>query len=114
MIFLTSPTWGRFFDDMIQKGHPVYSIIVTLLFLCAGFQALHAYMTSAAGIFILRLLWGVCLGALLPILLRLLVDNTNSNEHGLFLGFGNSATKFGNLLGIITGALIEAHFGYAN
>ncbi|MBX3709716.1 MAG: MFS transporter [Gammaproteobacteria bacterium] len=114
MIFFTAPSWGRFFDSIINAGHSVYSIIAMLLFLCAGLQVLHAYAHSIVAIFLLRLLWGVCLGALLPVLLRLLVDNVSSNENGLFLGFGNSATKFGNLLGIIMGALIEARFGYEN
>ena len=52
------------------------------------------------------------LGALLPVLIRFLVDNAKNNERGMILGFGNSAVKFGNLLGILLGALVEAHFGY--
>lgn len=75
---------------------------------------LHAYTDTASGIFILRLLWGICLGALLPILLRLLVDNTDDSERGMFLGFGNSATKLGNIVGILSGALIEMYLGYAS
>jgi len=114
MIFLTAPSWGRFFDHFIQHNQPIHLIVTLLLFICAGLQVLHAYAYTATAIFILRLLWGICLGALLPVMLRLLVDNANQYKHGFYLGIGNSATKFGNLLGIITGALIEANFGYAN
>jgi MFS family permease len=114
MIFVTAPSWGKWFDSMTQAGQPIHLFIATLLFISAGLQVLHAYAETATAIFILRLLWGICLGALLPILLRLLVDNADSYEQGFFLGLGNGATKFGNLLGIIVGALIEAHFGYAN
>ncbi|VVC75754.1 Tetracycline resistance protein, class B [Aquicella siphonis] len=112
MIFLTAPSWGRYFDRLVSKGHSVHTTIAGLLFLCAALQSVQAYADSAIAIFMLRLLWGICLGALLPVLLRVLVDNTHTRDHGLFLGFGNSATKLGNLLGIIAGALIEAHFGY--
>lgn len=114
MVFLTAPSWGRYFDKVIREGRSVHASVAFLLLLCAGLQVLHAYAQSALAIFMLRLLWGACLGALLPVLLRLLVDNSEAHEHGLYLGFGNSATKLGNLLGIITGALIEARFGYAN
>lgn len=114
MIFITAPSWGRWFDSMTRTGQPIHFVIASFLFISAGLQVLHAYAETATTIFILRLLWGICLGALLPILLRLLVDNATSHEHGFFLGLGNGATKFGNLLGIMVGALIEAHFGYAN
>lgn len=114
MVFITAPTWGRFFDSMINRGYQIHSTIALLLFISAGLQVLHAYAHSALAIFILRILWGVCLGALLPILQRLLVDNSDGSKNGVFLGLGNSATKFGNLVGIIFGALIEANFGYAS
>jgi predicted MFS family arabinose efflux permease len=114
MIFITAPWWGHFFDDLIQMGHPVHFLIAILLFASAGLQVLHAYAETPTTIFILRILWGICLGGLLPVLLRLLVDNSQGNENGMFLGLGNSATKLGNLLGILLGALIEAYFGYAS
>ena len=112
MIFITAPYWGKYFDKAIRQGYQVYSTVVWLLFICAFLQVFHAFANTVAEIFVLRLLWGICLGALLPVLLQLLVNNINNWEKGLFLGWGNSATKFGNLLGILIGALIEAYFGY--
>lgn len=114
MVFVTAPTWGRLFDNLINRGYPIHTTVAFLLFICAGLQVLHAYANTALAIFILRILWGICLGALLPVLQRLLVDNSDGSKNGIFLGLGNSATKFGNLIGIILGALIEANFGYAN
>lgn len=114
MIFVSAPLWGKFFDIRIKKNLQTQPIIVGLLFASAVLQVLHAYSDSATIIFILRLCWGVCLGALLPILIRLLVDNAKQNQRGVMLGFGNSAIKFGNLLGILLGALVEAYFGYTN
>lgn len=114
MIFITAPSWGRWFDHIMRACYSAQPIIATLLIISAGLQVLHAYAETALAIFVLRILWGICLGALLPILLKLLVDRADKHEHGLYLGFGNSATKFGNLIGILIGALIEANFGYAN
>ena len=112
MIFISAPLWGKYFDANMGKDQHASNMIAGLLFASAVLQIFHAYSESATAIFILRLLWGICLGALLPALIRLLVDNGKETERGLILGFGNSATKFGNLLGILLGALIEAHFGY--
>lgn len=114
MIFATAPFWGQFFDNMIRSGFSVYPIMITLLLISAILQLLHAYAHTTFLICILRLLWGICLGALLPLLLRLLVDQNDTDENGIYLGLGNSATKIGNLLGIVIGALIEAHFGFKN
>lgn len=114
MIFITAPRWGKFFDDLIRANYPVTIFIPILLFASAVLQVLHAYAHTITLIFILRILWGICLGGLLPVLLRLLVDSSHSNNNGLLLGFGNSATKMGNLLGIILGALIEAYLGFTN
>lgn len=112
MIFLSAPLWGKYFDYLTNQNKDPSPLLILILFASALLQALHTLADSATMIFILRLLWGICLGALLPVLLRLLVDNDKTNQHGMTLGIGNSATKLGNLLGILLGALIEAHFGY--
>lgn len=114
MVFLTASFWGSFFDKRMKKGYSIHFIVVLLLLSCALLQFLHAYVFTVSGIFILRILWGVCLGALLPILLRLLVDQGATYTRGSFLGLGNSANKLGNLLGILMGAYIELQCGYAN
>lgn len=114
MIFISAPWWGKLFDKIIHLPHHVYNLIVVLLFICAILQGIQAYATTPTETFILRILWGVCLGALLPVLLRLLADTSERQQQGLFLGFGNSATKLGNLIGIILGAVVETQFGYTN
>ncbi len=114
MIFLSAPRWGKLFDRLSESEHYVHYLIISLLFLSAILQVCQAYSTNATETFILRLLWGICLGALSPVLLRLLADSADKRQQGLYLGFGNSATKLGNLIGIMTGALIEAHLGYTH
>lgn len=114
MIFLCAPYWGKYFDTLKQSGTNVYKLIVGLLFFSALLQVMHAYSHHLVSIFILRLLWGIALAGLLPILVSLLLDYIKTSERGLILGFSNSATKFGNLLGILAGATVEVYFGYAN
>ena len=114
MIFLTAPKWGKLFDQWMKENRSIYFIVASLLFTSALIQILHACFNSSFAIFILRILWGISLGGLLPILLRLLVDEGKESEQGSFLGWGNSATKLGNLGGIIIGYAIESQFGYAS
>ncbi|MFI4956970.1 MAG: MFS transporter [Gammaproteobacteria bacterium] len=114
MIFALAPYWGKLVDKMTQRGYSIYYFIAALLFSSAALQVLHAYAETVTAVFALRALWGICLGALLPLLLRILVDNVDPSERGAFLGFGNSASKFGTVLGILCGATTEAYFGYSN
>lgn len=114
MIFCLAPHWGKIVDKMTQRGYSIYYFIAALLFVAAALQIIHAYAETVTGVFIIRMLWGICLGALLPLLLRILVDNVDSAERGMFLGFGNSASKFGTVLGIVFGAAAESQFGYSN
>lgn len=111
MIFISAPRWGKYFDSIIHQFGKIKNKIILLLILCAFLQLLQAYVANVYAVLVLRLLWGICLGGLLPQLLRLLAD-TNNKQQGVFLGLGDSATKLGNLLGIILGALIENHLGY--
>jgi MFS family permease len=114
MIFIMAPHWGKLVDKLTQKGMCLYHFISLILFVSAGLQFLHAFSESFAVIFTLRLLWGMCLGALLPLLLKILVEDTDQGARGVILGIGNSATKLGTVLGILLGALIESQYGYAN
>lgn len=51
-----------------------------------------------------RVLWGVCLAALLPVLYGLLAARADAAQQGRVLGAGNSAAKAGALVGIGIGA----------
>lgn len=114
MIFICAPIWGKFLDRFKDKKNQIPNTLVTVLFISGILQIIHAYAHTAISVFIIRLLWGVCLGAILPILIRLLVDNSQKTEKGLMIGFGYSANKCGSLAGILLGALIEAKFGYTS
>lgn len=114
MIFLTAPFWGKIFDGMIQFENRLYHCLAILLLLSALLQYLHAFATTAVMVLVLRLLWGICLAAILPVILRLLVDEVSQDERGTYLGLGNSATKFGNMSGMLLGVIMESKFGFSN
>lgn len=114
MIFISAPVWGKWFDNIANNGNIMHVAIASILFVCAILNVLQAYAGNATEVFILRLLWGVCLGAILPILLRFVVDRAQLTQRGMFLGLSNSATRTGDVLGILLGTLIETHLGYAD
>jgi predicted MFS family arabinose efflux permease len=114
MIFLSSSLWGKFFDKLMDAGYQIHGVISLILFFSALLQVLHAYATTVIFVFFLRLMWGICLGAVLPVLLRLLIEHTEDNKKGARLGCGSSATKIGELIGIASGAFIQTQMGYQN
>lgn len=112
MMLVSAPLLGKYLDKLKNKTREISYVLFALLMLAALLQIVHAYSRSVEVIFILRLLWGVCLGGVLPILTRILIENARENHRGLVLGFGNSANRLGTLLGISSGAILEANFGY--
>jgi MFS transporter, DHA1 family, staphyloferrin B biosynthesis exporter len=112
-VFISAPLWGRYFDLLVKLNKSTYKVIATILFVTAIIQMLHSFTGSFTSIFILRLAWGVCIGALTSVLLRFLVDKANNDQQkGMVLGIGNSSIKIGNLIGAIVGAIILSRFGY--
>ena len=112
-VFISAPLWGRYFDLRVKLNKSNYHIISAILFVTATLQMLHSVTNSFISIFILRFVWGVCIGALTPALLRILVDNDKDKQNnGVMLGIGNSSIKIGNLIGAIIGAIILSYFGY--
>jgi len=60
---------------------------------------------------LVRLCWGVCLGAFLPILFGKLSLLSNGKNRGSLLGIGHSAAKLGGAAGIFCGGLVAAYAG---
>ncbi len=112
MMLISAPIIGKFLDKLENKEKKIPTFLIVLLIAGGCVQMLNACSTSIISIFILRLLWGICLGGILPILTRIIVDNVHDYNRGLALGFGNSANRFGTLAGVLIGAIIEAQFGY--
>lgn len=108
---LSAPFWGRLFDRRDSAG------ALRLLEQAAWCSALtlvaSALSTDWMGLLASRLVWGVWLGALLPLSYALISRTVAGGRHGLALGLGNSAAKLGALLGSVLGAAGMAFTGLA-
>jgi MFS family permease len=113
MVLLCAPLWGKLFDYFFSINKSLYNLLGGILFAAAVIQVLHAFTFSLYGIFILRLLWGVCLAAILPLLLKMITGNVLAIQRGEYLGWGNSASKLGEMLGVVSGAILESYLGFS-
>jgi MFS family permease len=79
-----------------------------ILWACVAIVALQALATNVVLFVLARVLWGVCLAALLPVFYGLLARAAADGEQGRVLGAGNGAAKAGALLGAGAGGLALA------
>ena len=105
-IVLCAPWWSQFFKRLPvpQALHRIELICWT----CAALIAAQTFVHSTLLFLLLRLLWGVCLGALLPVFYTMLSLHTALHRQGHVLGLGNSAAKAGALLGLGIGSVALA------
>ncbi|HZW11826.1 MAG TPA: MFS transporter [Noviherbaspirillum sp.] len=105
-ICVAAPFWGKRFSDK-----PKAAILKRIEWICwtsAAVVALQAVSRDVATILLMRLLWGICLAALLPVFYGLLSREADEQSQGRVLGLGNSAAKAGALLGAAAGGLTLA------
>ncbi|QTD46726.1 MFS transporter [Ottowia testudinis] len=103
---VAAPMWGRWFEAMDQAA--VMRRVEWIALACAATVAMQAWFVDLRIFLLARLLWGVCLGALLPVFYALLSLQASARQQGAVLGWGNSAAKAGALLGTASGALTMA------
>lgn len=100
---VAAPLWGRWFErldraDALQR-------IEWICWGCAALLALQAASRELPVFLATRLLWGVALGALLPVFHALLSREADARSQGRVLGAGNGAAKAGALLGTAAGGV---------
>lgn len=100
---LAAPLWGRWFERLGRQQ--VLRRVEWICWACAGIVAVQAASRDPSVFVVMRLLWGVCLGALLPVFYALLSRDAGESRQGLVLGAGNSAAKAGALVGTAAGSL---------
>lgn len=105
-LFIAAPLWARRFDR--SSDARTLADIELVSWACVAVLALQAAGGGIALFMVARLLWGVCLGALLPVFYMLLSRHAEPAQQGRVLGLGNSAAKAGGLLGIAAGSLALA------
>ncbi|NMM08441.1 MFS transporter [Polaromonas sp.] len=103
---IAAPFWGRRFDG--QPSATVLSQVQWVCWACAAIALVQATSHNLYLFILARVLWGVCLAALLPVFYGLLSRQADGQQQGRVLGAGNSAAKAGALLGAGGGGLILA------
>lgn len=103
---VAAPWWARRFAGRADGA--VMREVELVCWASVAIVALQATSTSVPVFVAARVLWGVCLGALLPVFYGLISSRSDSASQGRVLGAGNSAAKAGALAGIGIGALALA------
>lgn len=103
---IAAPFWARRFENRPPAN--VLRQVEWICWACAATLAVQAASQDLAVFMAARVLWGVCLGALLPVFYGLLSSQADEQGQGRALGAGNGAAKAGALLGIGAGGLVLA------
>jgi MFS family permease len=103
---LAAPFWGKRFERSPRAQ--VLMQVEWICWICTAIVAVQAVSCDVPVVLLSRLLWGVCLAALLPVFYGLLSREVEDDEQGRVLGAGNSAAKAGALLGAGAGGLALA------
>jgi MFS family permease len=103
---IAAPYWGKRFDAMPYAA--VLREAERICWLNVAVVALQAVSRDPALFVLARLLWGVCLAALLPVFYGLLSRNAAQWQLGRVLGAGHSASKAGALAGAGIGGMALA------
>lgn len=109
-VLVASPIYGRYFSKLPSKQHK-RQFLQSICFIAMILMLLQSQITSFYPALIIRFLWGVCLGGILPLLSAELSAYGGLKSIGKQVGISHSATKLGGVLGIAVGALI---FAFAN
>jgi len=103
---VAAPFWARRFARMPRAR--VLAQVEGILWACVAIVALQALATDVVLFVLARVLWGVCLAALLPVFYGLLSRDAADDAQGRVLGAGNAAAKAGALVGAGAGGLALA------
>jgi len=101
---VAAPLWSKWFES--QSREQVLRRVEWVCWGCAAIVAVQAISRDPVVFVATRLLWGICLGALLPVFYALLSRDAGERSQGAVLGAGNGAAKAGALLGTVAGGLL--------
>jgi DHA1 family multidrug resistance protein-like MFS transporter len=94
---------------LIEKK-PSNSLLAISLLGTGFFFLLHAFVTTATQLILLRVGLGLFYGAIIPIVNTIIGLSTPSQDRGKVFGIANSTTFLGNVLGPISGGFIMIAF----
>ena len=111
-ILVGAPYWGKRFEARADRHVLANAEAVT--WACAAIVMVQALSSDLKLFLAMRFLWGICLGALLPVFYALLSRQAPADQQGRALGWGNSAAKAGALAGFAIGSAALAWLPPAN
>jgi MFS transporter, DHA1 family, staphyloferrin B biosynthesis exporter len=103
---VAAPLWGKHFDT--RSSTTVLRQVEWICWACAAIVAVQASSQNIILFIVTRVVWGICLAALLPVFYALLSRQAGTQDQGRALGAGNSAAKAGALIGAGAGGLVLA------
>ncbi|KAF3996764.1 MFS transporter [Glaciimonas immobilis] len=105
----SAPLWARYFDKLPDAR--ALRTVEFVTWLCVATLVLQALASNLTVFILVRFLWGIWLGGLLPVFYALLSRASGDNIQGYIMGLANSASKAGGLLGFGCGTVAIAWFG---
>lgn len=108
-MMVSAPYWGKVFDQVSINQRP---LILSLIALVAGGCYLLHLQNSWLTLLLVRFSWGVCLGAMLPMVQASIINLSDKQKHGLVIGQAQRTIKIGNLAGVALGAYLLTWWDY--
>ena len=101
--------WGRLGDDIGYE-----KVLTGLLLLCVLFIVPQALVTSLWQLLVLRLLFGIAAGGLIPITTALIRREAPIEVQGEIMGYNQSFRFLGNIIGPTLGGVISGYIGISS
>lgn len=108
-MMISAPMWGKRFDNIEPKERLIKLAFISSV--AATCYLMHLY-SDWLGLIIIRFVWGICLGAMLPILQATMIHLMDSHKKGDIIGQAQRFIKFGNLAGVAIGALVLHYWDF--
>lgn len=101
--FMFTRYWGLLADNVGYE-----KVLTVLLFISVVFIVPQAFVTSLWQLIVLRILFGISSGGLLPIMIAFIRRETPSEIQGEVMGYNQSCKFFGNIIGPVFGGIISS------
>ena len=108
-MLLSAPIWGKRFDQILPTKRPTRLALVA--FVAALCYLLHL-QENWLSLLCVRFVWGICLGAMLPMLQATMIQLADTSTQSGVIGRAQRAIKIGNLTGVGVGALLLNWWGF--
>ncbi|GGC04587.1 MFS transporter [Marinobacterium zhoushanense] len=109
-MMLSASGWGQLFDRLAPATG--LALLSTIALAAAACYLAHLY-SGWLSLLAVRFAWGICLGAMLPMVQATLIRLSDNGCNGRLIGAAQSCIRFGNLAGVGGGALLMSQWSYS-